>query len=56
MEVRGHIIEYYGLKASQKGCFDEWRALSASIQEAKNLPGYEAAELAYKQLKLQGSE
>lgn len=56
MEVRGHIIEHYGLKASQKGFFNEWRSLSSSIQETQDIPGYEAAELAYKQLKLQGSE
>lgn len=56
MEVRGHIIEHYGLKASQQGFFNEWRSLSSSIQETQDIPGYEAAELAYKQLKLQGSE
>jgi len=56
MEVRGHIIEHYGLKASQQGFFNEWRSLSSSIQEAQDIHLYEAAELAYKQLKLQGSE
>lgn len=56
MEVRGHIIEHYGLKASQRGFFNEWRSLSSSIQESQDVPLFEAVELAYNQLKLQGSE
>ena len=53
MDVRGHIIEHYGFKAGKRGFFAEWRELSSSLQENLDIPGYEAAEQAYKQLKIQ---
>lgn len=53
MEIRGHIIERFGYKAHNKGFFDEWRTLSASLQEKHDIPGYEAAEQAYYALKNQ---
>jgi len=56
MDVRGHIIEHFGFKADNKGFFNEWRELSSSLQENLDIPAYEAAELAYNQLKFQGSE
>lgn len=55
-EVLGHVVEEFGLKASKKGFFKEWQSLTSSIAEESDLPLHEAAEMAYKELKTQGSE
>lgn len=52
----GHVVEEFGIKASKKGFFKEWQSLTSSIKEADDLPLHEAAEIAYKKLKTQGSE
>ena len=54
--VIGHIVEEFGIKASKKGFFKEWQSLTSSLVEVKDLPLHEAAEMAYKKLKTQGSE
>lgn len=51
MEIRGDIIEQYGLKAYKRGFFTEWQSLKSVIQERDDIPGFEAAERAYLQLK-----
>jgi hypothetical protein len=55
-EVIGHVVEQFGIKAEKKGFFKQWQSLTSSIKEAEDLPLHEAAEMAYKQLKTQGSE
>lgn len=51
-----NVVEEFGYKAHNKGFFNEWQLLTASLKESDNLPYDEAAEKAYNQLKLQGSE
>lgn len=51
-----NIVEEFGHKAHHKGFFSEWQQLSSSIRESEDILLCEAAEKAYKQLKLQGSE
>lgn len=51
-----NIVEEFGYKAHHKGFFSEWQQLSSSIRESEDILLCEAAEKAYKQLKLQGSE
>jgi len=51
-----NVVEELGWKAYQKGFFSEWQQLSSSIKEAEDILLCEAAERAYQQLKLQGSE
>ena len=50
------VVEEYGFKASHKGFFKQWRQLTSSIKEAEDIGLDSAAEKAYQQLKLQGSE
>lgn len=54
-EFNAKIYENYGYKAHNKGFFDEWRALSSSLREEKDIPLCDASILAYNKLKLQGS-
>ena len=49
------LYEDTGLKASSRGFFTEWQALSMSIKETEEIPLCDAGCKAYKQLKLQGS-
>ena len=51
MEIRGNIIEKYGIKAYEIGMFTEWQSLKSIIQEQEKIPGFEADEKAYLQLK-----
>lgn len=51
-----NTVEEFGHKAYYKGFFTEWQQLSSSIKESEDVLLCEAAEKAYKQLKLQGSE
>ena len=53
MEIRGNIIEEYGIKANELGLFNKWQSLKTIIQEQEKIPGFEAAEKAYTQLKNQ---
>ena len=46
----------YGFKANRKGFFKEWQEKTSSIKDQEKTSLDEAAEKAYKQLKLQGSE
>lgn len=55
-EVFGHIVEEFGIKADKKGFFKQWQDLTASLHQDQSLPLHEAAESAYRQLKVQGSE
>jgi len=55
-QIQGKVVEEFGLKADRKGFFKEWRALTSSLAQEKNLPLHEAAEKAYYDLKFQGSE
>lgn len=55
-EIRGYIYEEIGIKAFKRGFFKEWQELTSSFKDSEEIPLHEAAEKAYKQLKLQGSE
>ena len=55
-QFNSKIVEMYGFKANRKGFFKEWLEKTSSIKEKEKTPLDEAAEKAYKQLKLQGSE
>lgn len=55
MSFDSKLYEDTGLKASSKGFFTEWRALSMSIKETEDIPLCDAGFKAYEQLKLQGS-
>lgn len=55
-EFNAKIVEKYGYKANRKGFFKEWQELSSSIKDSRDIRFDDAAELAYKQLKVQGSE
>lgn len=55
-QFNAKIYEEWGYKASRKGFFKEWQEMTSSISRTENLPRDEAAEVAYKTLKLQGSE
>ena len=51
MEIRSHVIEEFGMKSYKLGFFQEWQTLKTIIQERDDIPGFEAAEKAYLQLK-----
>lgn len=55
-QFNANIVERYGFKASQRGFFKKWQQLSSSIKESEDIMLCEAAEKAYNQIKLQGSE
>jgi len=55
-EFNSKTVEKYGFKAYRKGFFKEWQTLTSSINENQDLNYDEAAQKAYKHLKLQGSE
>jgi len=55
-EFNAKVVEEYGFKASRKGFFKQWQQLTSSIKEMEDIGFDDAAERAYKQLKLQGSE
>lgn len=55
-EFNSKTVEEYGFKAYRKGFFKEWQTLTSSINENQDLNYDEAAQKAYKHLKLQGSE
>ena len=50
------VVEEFAYKANKKGFFKEWWIVTSSIKENEDLSLDDAAEKAYKQLKLQGSE
>ena len=55
-EFNAKVVEEYGFKASRKGFFKQWQQLTSSIKEIEGIGFDDAAQKAYKQLKLQGSE
>lgn len=55
-EFNAKVVEKYGFKAHRKGFFKQWQQLTSSIKEMEDIGFDDAAERAYKQLKLQGSE
>ena len=55
-EFNAKVVEKYGFKAYRKGFFKQWQQLTSSIKEMEDIGFDDAAERAYKQLKLQGSE
>jgi hypothetical protein len=55
-EFNAKVVEEYGFKASRKGFFKQWQQLTSSIKEIEGISFDDAAQKAYKQLKLQGSE
>ena len=55
-QFNANIFEKFGYKAYRRGFFNKWQQLSSSIKENEDLPLDDAAEKAYKQLKLEGSE
>jgi hypothetical protein len=55
-EFNAKIVEKYGFKAYRKGFFKQWQQLTSSISETEDIGFDNAAQKAYKQLKLQGSE
>jgi len=55
IEFDADLYEEIGFKASNKGFFNQWRQLSASIKEVEEIPLCEAGSKAYKQLTVQGS-
>jgi len=55
-EFNAKVVERYGFKAHRKGFFKQWQQLTSSIKEIEDIGFDDAAQKAYKQLKLQGSE
>jgi hypothetical protein len=55
-QFNAKVVEEFGYKAYKKGFFKKWQQLSSSIKEAEDVLLCTAAEKAYNQLKLQGSE
>ena len=55
-QFNAKVVEEFAYKANKKGFFKEWQQMTSSIRESEDLPLDDAAEKAYKQLKLQGSE
>ena len=55
-DFNSKVFEEYGYKAHNKGFFYEWRELTSSMARDNDMPMCEASEMAYKQLKLQGSD
>lgn len=55
-QFSANVVEEFAYKAYHKGFFREWQQMTSSIKEAEDLPLDEAAEKAYKHLKLQGSD
>lgn len=55
-QFNAKVVEEFAHKADRKGFFKKWQQMTSSIKEAEDLPLDEAAEKAYYQLKLQGSE
>lgn len=55
-DFNSKVFEEYGYKAHNKGFFYEWRELTSSMARDNDMPMCEASEIAYKQLKLQGSD
>jgi hypothetical protein len=55
-QFSANVVEEFAYKAYHKGFFKEWQQMTSSIKEAEDLPLDEAAEKAYKHLKLQGSD
>lgn len=52
-----YLVEKYAHKAYRKGFFKEWQELTSSIHQSnEDLKYDDAAEQAYNQLNLQGSE
>jgi hypothetical protein len=55
-DFNANAVEEYGFKANQMGFFKRWQQMTSSISQNEELTLDEAAERAYIQLKLQGSE
>ena len=52
-----YLVEKYAYKADRNGFFREWQELTSSLyHDNDDLKYDDAAEMAYKKLKLQGSE
>lgn len=55
-QFNAKVVEEFGHKAYRKGFFKKWQEKTSSLHQDEDLTYDEAAELAYNQLKLQGSE
>ena len=55
-QFNARVVEEYGFKANQRGFFKQWQQMTSSISQNEELALDEAAEKAYNQIKLQGSE
>jgi len=55
-EFSAKVVEEWAYKAYHKGFFPEWQKMTSSIAKEENIAFDDAAEKAYKTLKLMGSE
>lgn len=55
-EFSAKVVEEWAYKAYHKGFFPEWQKMTSSIAKEENIAYDDAAEKAYKTLKLMGSE
>tara|TARA_R110002050_G_scaffold163296_1_gene293242 strand:+ start:31 stop:204 length:174 start_codon:yes stop_codon:yes gene_type:complete len=55
-DFNAKAVEELGYEASRLGFFKQWQELSSSISKTEDINLSEAAERAFKRLKLMGSE
>lgn len=55
MTFDSKLFEEIGIKAFERGFFDQWQSLTSSIKETEDISLCDAGYKAYNQLKVQGS-